>query len=656
MLSEENRHEYLKDVYAAWLGKVIGVRLGSPVENWSHEKIMSFYPDEEGYLVDYDIYAADDDTNGPLFFVRALLDNEEITAETIGDTFLNYLQEYKGFFWWGGVGVSTEHTAYENLKNGIKAPLSGSIETNGQTMAEQIGGQIFSDCWAYVAGYDVQRAVDLAAMASSVTHDRNGIEGGKFVAAAITLAMKEKDIHKVIEDALKYLNKDLEYYQVAREILSFYENNKENWQKCLSYIQKNHGYDKYPGTCHIIPNMALMIMAMSYGEGDFSRTLVMLNRCGWDTDCNCGNVGSIMGALVGLKGIDEKWITPINDVLNASSAIGFLNIQTVSESAKLFTKLAYKLEGLKEPFFPLFELPYATKGIRCNEGKVCVKDYSLHVESKDIYAYAYYLSRDIYDARYDPEFSAILNPNDRIEVSVKCEESQVYTFYMEDCDRLVHEYETVPKDGKIFFDLPYGKNMVVHKVGLKAYYPYEIEDVRVLHRPMIEHDFTSFSYEHYGPRYAGSFMNNIRSYVGHSGDWKLSGGLLGTSKEHGLISNGCYGNRYHELSWTFEPIQGEEHLLIFNMKGYLDRYGIGLRNDELVLVEYKEEESTIASYPLSWDKGKIYELTLKDETDRLLVKFDGKEYAFEKMELRDLYGFALGKESQSRTLSFKARY
>ena len=92
------------------------------------------------------------------------------------------------------------------------------------------------------------------------------------------------------------------------------------------------------------------------------------------------------------------------------------------------------------------------------------------------------------------------------------------------------------------------------------------------------------------------------------------------------------------------------------MKGYLDRYGVGLRNDELVLVEYKEEERTIASYPLSWDKGKIYELTLKDETDRLLVKFDGKEYAFEKTELRDLYGFALGKEGQSRTLSFKARY
>ena len=143
-LTYEGRYEYLKKVYASWLGKVIGVQLGSPVENWTSAQIEEKYPDEEGYLVNCDVYAADDDLNGPLFFVRSLLDHDEINAEKIGQTMLNYLQEYRGFFWWGGVGVSTEHTAYENLKNGIKAPQSGSMMTNGQAIAEQIGGQIFS--------------------------------------------------------------------------------------------------------------------------------------------------------------------------------------------------------------------------------------------------------------------------------------------------------------------------------------------------------------------------------------------------------------------------------------------------------------------------------------------------------------------------------
>ena len=269
MIENFDSEEYLEKVYASWLGKVIGVRLGSPVENWSHDKIVSTYHDKHGYLVDYDVYAADDDLNGPMFFVRALSDYKTINPENIGNTFLNYLCEYSGFFWWGGVGISSEHTAYENLKNGIKAPESGSIELNGIAIAEQIGGQIFSDCWGYVAGYDPLLAEKLAAMASSVTHDGNGIQGGIFVAVAITLAMRMNDIHKVIDETLNYLDNDQEYYRVVRDIVRFYKENPADWHDCLNYIQDRYGYDKYPGVCHIIPNTALMIMAMSYGDNDF---------------------------------------------------------------------------------------------------------------------------------------------------------------------------------------------------------------------------------------------------------------------------------------------------------------------------------------------------------------------------------------------------
>ncbi len=63
-------------------------------------------------------------------------------------------------FWWGGYGVSTEHTAYLNLKHGIPAPQSGSIEQNGQIMAEQIGGQIFIDTWGFINPGNPHRAAD----------------------------------------------------------------------------------------------------------------------------------------------------------------------------------------------------------------------------------------------------------------------------------------------------------------------------------------------------------------------------------------------------------------------------------------------------------------------------------------------------------------
>ena len=46
-----------------------------------------------------------------------------------------------------GYGVSTEHTAYQNLVEGVPPERSGSAELNGEVLANQIGGQIFSDCW-----------------------------------------------------------------------------------------------------------------------------------------------------------------------------------------------------------------------------------------------------------------------------------------------------------------------------------------------------------------------------------------------------------------------------------------------------------------------------------------------------------------------------
>lgn len=73
------------------------------------------------------------------------------SSHEAANALLNYAPYEHGFFWWGGYGISTEHTAYLNLRNGITAPRSGSVEQNGSMMAEQIGGQIFIDSWGLVS-------------------------------------------------------------------------------------------------------------------------------------------------------------------------------------------------------------------------------------------------------------------------------------------------------------------------------------------------------------------------------------------------------------------------------------------------------------------------------------------------------------------------
>ena len=68
------RPEFIEKIYAGWLAKMIGIRLGAPIEGWTYEKIRNAFGDLDHYLVDYRDFAADDDSNGPLFFLKALQD------------------------------------------------------------------------------------------------------------------------------------------------------------------------------------------------------------------------------------------------------------------------------------------------------------------------------------------------------------------------------------------------------------------------------------------------------------------------------------------------------------------------------------------------------------------------------------------------------
>lgn len=132
-------------------------------------------------------------------------------------------------FWWGGEGVSTEHTAYLNLKKGMKAPESGSSETNGLIMAEQIGGQIFIDTFGWLFPDDPTRAADYAEIAASVSHDKNGLYGARFIAACISAAFELTTVEEVIERGLEEIPSDSTYALVTKAVIDYHKNNPDDW-------------------------------------------------------------------------------------------------------------------------------------------------------------------------------------------------------------------------------------------------------------------------------------------------------------------------------------------------------------------------------------------------------------------------------------------
>ena len=118
--------DYLERAYAAVLGKLIGVYLGRPFENWTYQRIARELGSIEYYVherLDCPLIVTDDDIAGTFTFIRALEDHgarADLTAKEIGETWLNYIVEQRTILWWGGNGNSTEHTAWLNLSAGSR--------------------------------------------------------------------------------------------------------------------------------------------------------------------------------------------------------------------------------------------------------------------------------------------------------------------------------------------------------------------------------------------------------------------------------------------------------------------------------------------------------------------------------------------------------
>lgn len=364
---------YKEKIYAGVLGKIIGVYLGRAVEGWTYEDIIERFGAVEYYVCEQlgmPLIVPDDDISGTFVFYRALEDNgypPDISAKQIGDTWLNYVIEDKTILWWGGLSRSTEHSAYIRLKSGIPAPKSGSTELNGQSMAEQIGAQIFIDTWAMVNPNDPDRAVKMAREAASVSHDGLAVEAACYLAAIEAMAFEERDVEQLIERGLSY-TQDRRLLALVNGIVDECHR-ADDWRDVRNWIARNHGYDKYPGNCPMATNHVVVLMALIMGGDDFQQSVSIAASAGWDTDCNAGNVGCLNGIRLGLTALDAgaPLRAPVSDRMFVVSADGGECISdAVIESRKLIkAAAALRKELIAQPSSRYeFEFAGSTQGFQ----------------------------------------------------------------------------------------------------------------------------------------------------------------------------------------------------------------------------------------------------------------------------------------------------
>lgn len=650
--------DYLERVYSGFIGMNIGIRLGAPVEPevWTFERIEKVYGDIKSYVKPYRTFSADDDANGPIFFMRALYDDaidRELTAQDVAKAWLNYAREDVGIFWWGGVGISTEHTAYMNLRQGIEAPRSGSIEVNGELLAEQIGGQIFIDTWGLLWPGNIEMAALYAERAASVSHDGNGIYGARFMAACIAKAFETNDVENIIAAGLSMIPSDSLYSQLVYAVIDFYQNNPEDFKACRRFLESEWGYDKYGGVCHIIPNAGVCVLSLLYSKGDFSRSIEIATMCGWDTDCNAGNVGTIMGVMCGLKNIPNKYRTTINDCIVASSVSGYLNIVDFPTFSKELVLLAYRLHEEKPPqklvnsvkfgelYFD-FDLPGSTHGIRTsnpfktpvirhtsdvrygesNGSLEIIFDRITNFEQSKVFYKPFYRRDEFNDEKYKPSFSPQCYSGQTVEFKLFVDQWEGAPLRITPYVRDTYSKQEIKLDAielikatwnTLNFTIPPLEGTFSDEVGFIIDSPSSTPLSRALGALYIGqmHVFGDGKYTIDWSKQSIEFLS-VTPMAQQRGQWSLNNNKLNyIIEKNGSAYTGNYYAKNYEVETLFTPLTGESHGLIARALGIERYYWLGLsENNTISIIKNDFGFNVLASVKYKWELGYTYKLKI----------------------------------------------
>jgi ADP-ribosylglycohydrolase len=694
--------DYLERLYAGFIGKNVGIRLGAPVEPaiWTYERIREVYGDIRGYVKPYRNFAADDDANGPVFFARALLDKVEsdkvesdkvelakvgtggpalsLSPADVERAWLDYAREGVGMFWWGGYGKSTEHTAYLNMKRGIHAPESGSAARNGGIVAEQIGGQIFIDTWGLLWPGRPGKAADYAETAASVSHDGEGLLGARFIAACIAAAFTEKDVAAVFAAGLGAIPADSRYAAVVTAVRDFHAARPGDWRACMEMLLADWGYDKWPGICHIIPNAGVCALALLYGDGDYARTVEIATMCGWDTDCNAGNVGTILGVLRGIDAIPAHYRAPINDSIVLSGVSGTLNILDIPSFSRRLAAVGYLLAGEKVPaaLAPFiresegldfdFALPGSTHGLRVSNpasfaavhrpagseipgGKAPANFLEFRFDRLEretqgkLYLKPFYRRADFDDERYSPTFAPQARPGHSVRIAFTMErwegEKTGVEGYVRDSSNgrdIVTTKTMFPANGEkcvIEFAIPDLGGASADEVGLLVT-GFSGAKKRDTGRLRVE----SFSVAGKA-RYAIDIAKQavefgcVTPFSHDGGAWTMEEGRLHLMCYEAAFSySGGHAVADQRVSALVRPFAGSSHLLAARCGGAMRGYLAGLDGEGRVSIIRRDFGlERLASAAFDWKPGRDYRLAIEAIGDRITLSVDGAQL----LEARD---------------------
>ena len=325
--------EYYDKVQGAWLGRVAGSHFGAAFEFRPFFYVQRKHcaggrKEITGYVRPVNPKKVNDDEIYEIVGLVALEEKGiDITAADIAREWDKRL--YKNQW-------SAEKVALNNIRKGLMPPDCAS-EAYGNIWYDAIGGQMKADIWGLVAPNCPEVAAHYAEIDGEVAHQGVGVEGEIFVAGMISNAFHERDVKRLIRKSLELLPPESAYRQFVESTVSIHQKHENwrsarekmmsEWRQIRSTLRKGASFKRrfvylsgLPSGLHVLPNAGVIVLSLLYGAEDevdpFGRVVCIGGMMALDADCNCGNLGTIMGTVLGAKALPSAWTEPLNDTFH----------------------------------------------------------------------------------------------------------------------------------------------------------------------------------------------------------------------------------------------------------------------------------------------------------------------------------------------------
>ncbi len=321
-------------VLGGWLGRAAGCLLGKPVEKATRTGIRALLEANgswplDGYFTAHGIpddllerfpwnryggveslrenlvaMPEDDDLNYTLLNLHVLETcGADFTPDDVLQTWLDTLPVLATF--------TAERVAYLNALTLHSPPETA---THRNPYREWIGAQIRGDLWGWVCPGQPEKAAALAWRDASVSHVKNGIYGEMFVAAAVAAAFTAQQPLHAVYAGLEQIPAMSRLAEAIRYGLAL-PARVPTWEDAVDELYARYGHYHW---VHTVNNTALLVAALAYGDGDFSRSICAAVMGGWDTDSHAATTGSILGTWLGAQHIPERWTAPLRNRIRTS--------------------------------------------------------------------------------------------------------------------------------------------------------------------------------------------------------------------------------------------------------------------------------------------------------------------------------------------------